>query len=94
MCEEFIKNTINSIWINSSKCNKIVEQFILHLNINILIGKISFHLKNESEINEHFQSNDINKNQNDSDYYSTNDSSNDFIKNSNEEHNNNFEIMN
>ena len=83
--EEFIKDVKNSNWINSSNWKKIVEQFISYLNSNVLIGNISYHLKDEEENNYNSQSNQINYYQFDSDYISTNYSSKDFPINSTDE---------
>ena len=83
--EEFIKDVKNSKWINSSNWKKIVEQFLLYLNSNVLIGNISYHLKDEEENNYNSQSNQINYYQFDSDYISTNYSSKDFPINSTDE---------
>ena len=83
--EEFIKDVKNSKWINSSNWKKIVEQFISYLNSNVLIGNISYHLKDEEENNYNSQSNQINYYQFDSDYISTNYSSKDFPINSTDE---------
>ena len=82
--EEFIKDVKNSKWINSSNWKKIVEQFLLYLNSNVLIGNISYHLKDEEENNYNSQSNQTNYYQFDSDYISTNYSSKDFPINSTE----------
>ena len=83
--EEFIKDVKNSNWINSSNWKKIVEQFISYLNSNVLIGNISYHLKDEEENNYNSQSNQTNYYQFDSDYISTNYSSKDFPINSTDE---------
>ncbi len=83
--EEFIKDVKNSKWINSSNWKKIVEQFLLYLNSNVLIGNISYHLKDEEENNYNSQSNQTNYYQFDSDYISTNYSSKDFPINSTDE---------
>ena len=83
--EEFIKDVKNSNWINSSNWKKIVEQFLLYLNSNVLIGNISYHLKDEEENNYNSQSNQTNYYQFDSDYISTNYSSKDFPINSTDE---------
>ncbi len=83
--EEFIKDVKNSKWINSSNWKKIVEQFLLYLNSNVLIGNISYHLKDEEENNYNSQSNQTNYYQFDSDYISTNYSSNVFNVNPSEE---------
>ena len=83
--EEFIKGTINSTWIKSSNYKSIIEKFISHLNVNVLIGYISYHFKDREENIDNAQSNQTNYKQNDSDYISTNYSSNVFNVNSSEE---------
>jgi len=83
--EEFIKDTINSTWIKSSNYKSIIEKFISHLNVNVLIGYISYHFKDREENIDNAQSNQTNYKQNDSDYISTNYSSNVFNVNPSEE---------
>ena len=83
--ERFINDVKNSKWINSSNWKKIVEQFISYLNSNVLIGNISYHLKDEEENIYSSSSNQTNYYQFDSDYISTNYSSKDFPINSTDE---------
>ena len=94
--EEFIKDTINSTWIKSSNYKSIIEKFISHLNVNVLIGYISYHFKDREENIDNTQSNQTGYKQNDSDFISTNYSSNVFNVNSSEEEftYNNFEYLN
>ena len=83
--ERFINDVKNSKWINSLNWKKIVEQFISYLNSNVLIGNISYHLKDEEENIYSSSSNQTNYYQFDSDYISTNYSSKDFPINSTDE---------
>ena len=94
--EEFIKSTINSTWIKSSKYKRIIAKFISQLNNNVLIGYISYHFKDREENIDNTQSNQTGYKQNDSDFISTNYSSNVFNVNSSEEEftYNNFEYLN